>query len=747
MYWTLPLAAISEITGFTRSNIKSDNHYQSATDTISSIWPWKAYKSSPHTPPHMTINRHRGKLSDGYVFFSPSDQKDELGTYELSGTGFIMTQDGDLVFAGEETGYGFCDEWIAGMTDFRPQEYNGKQYITYWNGCNTKGAHWGHRWGRVTFIDEEYTNFTINPDLKVNTLDEANKGQIDMHDHQMTERNTMVVTTYNNIQYDLTSIGGESDMWVADSMFVEIDVETQEVLFEWKALDHTKLEDSRWGLGKNKGTEHLPWDWFHINAVQVIGDNYLISSRHHWAVYLISGKDGSVIWKLDGQDGGDFGSIPSRFRWQHHARAQNVSEDGMTVSLFNNHVNGPRNRRTASQGLAFFVPMPASPKNPPQLVRLLETPRNLVFGATQGSYQMDLGNGNGFVGYGKAPVMREFGPNADGTDLRWEGRFGHDDAAMSYRAFKSEWHGTPKNWDPVIFIEEVQLQRSRTPRAYVSWNGATDISGWAVYAGEDEENLKSIGIAKKQGFETVFDLDVANCVQVGAIRNDTIIRGSNIACLGSANGSSNSAVGYTLDTPANEEPDKAPVDDSNEEPDKVPVDEPVPVDTSEIDELQAEKDKLEAEIAELQEEQDDLKSDTWASYRLFGEVAAAVILLVAGTWGYVLWRDWRRRRQYQGVLGSDPYSQQNRFSSGVGLNVFNFGRSHQTAPDRLAESAMEFDESKSDDDESGGRNRKEIADENFSLTDSDADDSDAYGSGSSSLNARTPFMRVSSAGV
>ena len=534
MYWSLPLTAISGIVGFNNTLLVNGtrNHVEYVTDESSDVWPWLQYKTSHHTPPHMNISVNRkDELAPGYVFLDPSDVLRHDGTEELSGTGFIMTTDGDLVYAGLETGMGFCNDWTAGMTDFRKQTYKGKSYLTYWNGCNTRKAHWGHRWGRVTFIDEEYTNFTLNPELGINTLDPAPRGQIDVHEHQMTDRNTMLVTSYNNTRVNLTELGGPDDGWVADAMFFEIDIETQNVLFEWRAIDHLPLKKHNMGWhGAGNATEKVPWDWFHINSVQLVGENYLVSARHHWSVYLLS-KNGSVVWELNGVDGGDFGSIPSPFHWQHHARAWNVTEEGMAVSVFNNKVSGNKVPEFQTEGIAYYLTMPASNSTPPRLLKRLQTNEEPLYSGTQGSYTADLGNGNGFIGYGFLPIAREYGKAWDGTDLLWQAQFGQPKAVQSYRVYKDTWHGTPKHWDPVAKVEQV---RSLKPRVYVSWNGATDIEGWAVYAGKTPDALESVGVAPKMGFETVFELPRwrDSCVQVGAIREGKIIRASNVDCIG-----------------------------------------------------------------------------------------------------------------------------------------------------------------------------------------------------------------------
>lgn len=502
----------------------------------------------------------------------------------------------------------------------------------------------------------------------------------------------MVVTSYNNTQHSLEAIDGPADAWVADGMFFEIDVKTQEVVYEWRALDHLDMHDSRFSFnGPGAGvTERVPWDWLHINSVQRVGDNYLISARHHWALYYINGKDGSVIWKLDGITGGDFGSIPETFRWQHHARAYNVTDEGMTVSLFNNMVNGKKTKKFQTQGLAFWLPMPASKDRPPVLVKRMETPSRMLFTGTQGSYQMDLGNGdefgkgNGFVGYGLIPWLREYGPKDDGSQLLWQAQFGEEKAVMNYRGFKSEWRGTPKHWDPILVFED---PRTVVPHAYVSWNGATDITGWAVFAGDSKDSLESIGVAKKMAFETMFDLEKYECVQVGAIRDGEIIRKSNVACLGEsqvAGGNSG-------------------VQDYSQE---------------EIDRIEKEKAELEALKKELEGENAELEDETWAAYRLFAEVALAVILVVLGAWVYVLWRDWRRRSQYASVPDSElgPL--------GLGLRLPRWQRSTKKSEpsDRTANAAAEYDERRLDDETPTGEREKDMDVDHFDLADDDDED-------------------------
>jgi hypothetical protein len=179
------------------------------------------------------------------------------------------------------------------------------------------------------------------------------------------------------------------------------------------------------------------------------------------------------------------------------------------------------NGTAPSRALVYHLELPASRSYRPQLIKKLETPSEPIYADSQGSYQADLGNGNGFVGYGQITISREYGPVADGSDLRWQAQFGGINEVQSYRGFKETWSATPAGWDPSLVAED--------GKAYVSWNGATEVVGWVVYAGTDSGKLECVGVAARKGFETSFDVPAAaSSLQVAAVQGGREIRRSNL---------------------------------------------------------------------------------------------------------------------------------------------------------------------------------------------------------------------------
>lgn len=145
-----------------------------------------------------------------------------------------------------------------------------------------------------------------------------------MHESYLTDEGTVIASAYNVTRADLTAVVGPPDGWIFDSVFFEIDVVTQEVLFRWRSLDHLPkipitrlhhpliLDEVHFAT-----TEVLPWDYFHINSVQPLSDRYLVNPRHLYMMFEVSKTSGNGEWTLSGLDSGDFTLDPNiYFSWQ-----------------------------------------------------------------------------------------------------------------------------------------------------------------------------------------------------------------------------------------------------------------------------------------------------------------------------------------------------------------------------------------------------------------------------------------------
>lgn len=123
-----------------------------------------------------------------------------------------------------------------------------------------------------------------------------------------------------------------------------------------------------------------------------------------------------------------------------------------------------------------------------------------VYSLAMGSHQR-LPNGNALIGWGTASTTTtEVTP--DGTKV-FELTF---EPYMSYRAFRFPWQGFPTT-DPTLVITTTDALGEQL--AY-SWNGATEIDSYDVYAGERPAPTTLIETAEKTGFETRTSLETSD---------------------------------------------------------------------------------------------------------------------------------------------------------------------------------------------------------------------------------------------
>ncbi len=346
----------------------------------------------------------------------------------------------------------------------RPQTFRGQRVLTWWQGDIDQVLGYGKGVGLL--VDQNYQT--------VASVKAGNGYDIDVHEFLLTAKGTALVTIYTPKTVDLTSVGGPSAHTTLDSIIQEIDVATGKVLFEWHSLDHVPLTDSYSPILD-------PYDYFHINSIDVALDgNLLVSARNTSCVYKLDRKTGAVIWRLGGRSS-DFTFGPgAAFMYQHDARAQ---PDG-TMTLFD---DGTGDLTHPSRGLRLAVDEQG--KSATLLAEYVHpTP---IAATAMGNAQVVPGGGM-MVGWGSEPYVTEFGPSGD---VRFDATFPGD--AKNYRAYRDAWVGQP-SLRPALAVHG--------STAYASWNGSTRAAWWRVEAGPSRSALRQVALVPKQGFETAIRL-------------------------------------------------------------------------------------------------------------------------------------------------------------------------------------------------------------------------------------------------
>jgi Arylsulfotransferase (ASST) len=412
--------------------------------------PDQTFRSRPDlAPPTLTVS---GKAS-GYVFLAPKRTPGQIGP-------MILNRDGEIVW---------FHPLSNGMTadDFGVQTYRGKPVLTWWEGKLKPN---GYGEGTWVIADRSYQEIA-----RVR----AGRGlQGDLHEIQLTDRGTALVSIYHHVKRDLTELGSVADADVLDSAIQEIDVKTGKVLWQWSAVKHVGIGETYVNIPKTAGKL---MDFFHINSIDELPNgNLLVSARNTWAIYEISKKTGEIVWRLGGRRSDFAMGEGTRFAWQHDARAH---RDG-TITLFDNESDPKIGDQTRL--LTLDVDEAARRVT---VARALTHPRKLLAGV-EGNAQL-LDDGGMFASWGLGRTVTEQAP--DGS-VRFEARFPAD--TDTYRAFTHPWD--PKPAEPPVAVAE---RSGSSVTAYVSWNGA-DVDRWELLAGESPDDLEPVASAERTGFET-----------------------------------------------------------------------------------------------------------------------------------------------------------------------------------------------------------------------------------------------------
>ena len=385
--------------------------------------------------------------------------------------------------------------WFDRMTkgdvaaDFRVQSFQGRPVLTWWQGYTDAGIGVG---------EDVIYDSTYSP---VATVRAANGLSADLHEFQLTPSGTALITAYYPVYWDATAIHGGLEREITlDSVVQEIDIPTGLVLFQWDSLDHVPVTDTYESLPHQSATNHNPFDYFHVNSIQLDDDgNLVISGRNTWAAYKVSHQDGDVMWTLGGRHSSFKMGPGTSFAFQHDVRVRANDDEYMTV--FDDGA-GPPTIHNQSRGLKLrlnlrkrTVTVAAQHEHSPPLLSQYE-----------GNYQQ-LPDSDDFLGWGQQPFFTEYDPRGN---LIVDGRFvGY---TSSYRVYKFAWQGQPNNTPAIA----ASTSAGHT-FVYMSWAGATTVAGWRVLGGRTATSLRSARTLPKRGFETSTRIRAARFVAAQAL--------------------------------------------------------------------------------------------------------------------------------------------------------------------------------------------------------------------------------------
>ena len=416
----------------------------------------QSFHSRPELkPPAVAVTTDSPQASAGYVFATP-----------YSGPG----QDGPMIF--DNTGQlVWFDPLPNGTeaTNLQVQEYAGQPVLTWWQGyIPPQGFGEG---------EEIIANSAYAPIAHINA---GNGYHADLHDFHLAANNTALLTVFNPIHCNLSSVGGPQDGAVTDGVFQEIDLKTHLVRREWHSLDHVALSESH--ASAPSATISWPDDYFHINSVIADPDgSTLISARNTWGVYKLNTQTGQIIWTLGARHSSFHMGPGTATAYQHDAREL---PDGTLTILDNGGVP-----KIHPQSRAIQISLNMQTKTATLLHEYTHTPA--LTAGSQANFQT-LPNGNAFIGW-QRPYFSEYTPTGQ---VLFDAHLSGDN--QSYRGYRFTWTGTPTG-NPAVAASPAA---KGSVTVYASWNGATTVANWTVLAGASAQQIAPVASAPRSGFET-----------------------------------------------------------------------------------------------------------------------------------------------------------------------------------------------------------------------------------------------------
>jgi hypothetical protein len=407
----------------------------------------------PQDIPRFTVINNGVDDADGYIFVSPFYWlKSTIGSYLL-----ILDTQGDLVY------YKSISDALNGY-DFKKQPN-----------------------GQLTYYDQKNALYHVL-DASYQEVDQYRVGNgytTDLHDLQLLPNGNALLMAYDAQAIDMSRFvqGGKPDAFVTGLILQELDP-SKNVIFEWRSWDHIALADTQSDLTLKT------IDTVHGNSIAVANDgNLLLSNRNTSEITKIDRQTGAVIWRMGGRGNMFRFTNDQPFAYQHDLRQL----PNGNLTLFDNQ--GTEQNPATSRGVEYQVD--EVQKTVTKVWEYIPDPA--IFGTFMGNLQT-LPGGSRLLDWGAPSTVPPYRfINITEVDAQNNVLFqlSFDQPYVSYRAFRFPWEGSPVN-DPALAFKK---DGGDLLLGY-SWNGATQVASWRVFAGSDAAALTPLEERPRTGFET-----------------------------------------------------------------------------------------------------------------------------------------------------------------------------------------------------------------------------------------------------
>lgn len=203
--------------------------------------------------------------------------------------------------------------------------------LSHWTKNNTILVLYGSAGHRNSSGDQIAEYDLYGNELFHLNLSELNVPMEAHHEVRFDENGNIVLLAYENKEFDISNLGGESKQNILGDKVIKMD-SNGEILWEWSVFDYINpLEDT--------SIVKTAEDWSHANSLSIDQDgNYLISFRNFNQVWKVDATSGNVMWRFG--SGGDFDLDDGDYFSGQHAFHLNKDGEHMVFD------NGRSKRKT-----------------------------------------------------------------------------------------------------------------------------------------------------------------------------------------------------------------------------------------------------------------------------------------------------------------------------------------------------------------------------------------------------------------